>query len=201
MNERVIGRVLFLKMVYLSEAGLMLFALLPMMMVGGEQFIYRVDTSIEAVLMGVVLSLPPVLLLIAGYSPIIRHVPPIHRAMENILDKMRPPLESAIRSLQIYDIVLISLAAGIAEEIFFRGLMQGLIGIVAASVIFGFLHALTMTYFLIATVIGVYLGIIYELSGNLLPSIIIHTLYDIVAIYMLRYQFTSNSSECDQKAI
>lgn len=87
---------------------------------------------------------------------------------------------------------LVSLLAGVGEELLFRGVIQGgltgLLGpwpaVVVASVIFGLMHALTRAYFVVATVMGLYLGLFYLWTGNLLIPILIHFLYDWV---VLRY--------------
>ncbi len=92
-------------------------------------------------------------------------------------------------------VVLVSALAGIGEELLFRGVVQaGLVawwtpatGIIVASLLFGFAHALTLSYLLLATLMGLYLGLLYHWTGNLLVPIIVHAIYDWVAIhYYLR---------------
>jgi membrane protease YdiL (CAAX protease family) len=99
----------------------------------------------------------------------------------------------------VVELALISLIAGIGEELLFRGLLQdGLatwiggptgvcIGLTVGSVVFGLAHALTRTYALLATVVGVYLGMLFVLTGNLLAPITAHAVYDFVAlVYLVR---------------
>jgi membrane protease YdiL (CAAX protease family) len=78
---------------------------------------------------------------------------------------------------------------------FFRGVLQEAAGrwthlavaVAAVSVAFGLLHALTPTYAVLATLLGVYLGVVQAASGNLLVVIIAHALYDFVAlVYLVR---------------
>ena len=82
------------------------------------------------------------------------------------------PLLGSLRSLIINDIKVmfseaklpdlcfISVFAGLAEELLFRGVIQVKLGIVGASIIFGLLHFLTPTYFYYCHTYGVfYLGI------------------------------------------
>ena len=57
------------------------------------------------------------------------------------------------------------------------------------SLLFGLLHALTVMYFLIATAIGVYLGWLYQSSEQLLVPIVVHWLYDAVALFLFRRRF------------
>ena len=84
---------------------------------------------------------------------------------------------------------MLSCAAGIAEELFFRGMIQSFAGLWWTALIFGLLHALTPAYFVIATAIGLYFGYLYEVTGNLLIPMVSHAAYDIFALYLLRLQF------------
>ncbi|MBI2087264.1 MAG: CPBP family intramembrane metalloprotease [Deltaproteobacteria bacterium] len=93
------------------------------------------------------------------------------------------------------EIAFISLLAGLGEEGFFRGVVQsalaGLIGptgaLLIASALFGLGHFVTPTYALVAGVFGLYLGALLFVTGNLVPAIIVHALYDFFAlIYLLR---------------
>ena len=99
--------------------------------------------------------------------------------------------------LSVGQLMLLSLAAGIGEELLFRGLVQaGVIawigppnglfaGLVLASVIFGVCHWLTTMYAILATLVGLYLGWLFLISGNLLTPIVAHALYDFVALVYL----------------
>jgi uncharacterized protein len=93
------------------------------------------------------------------------------------------------------EIALVSALAGLGEEGFFRGVVQaGLAAwvhpwaaIIGASALFGLGHFITPAYAVVAGLFGVYLGALFFASGDLLPSIIAHSLYDFVAlIYLLR---------------
>lgn len=88
----------------------------------------------------------------------------------------------------------LAVAAGVGEEMLFRGLIQvwlqsqygWAIALAGASLLFGLCHALNLAYFLLATLIGAYLGSIYLVTGNLLIVIAIHAIYDIYAFWRLR---------------
>lgn len=96
-------------------------------------------------------------------------------------------------------VLLVSSLAGLGEELLFRGVIQeGLalywhpLGALAcASLLFGLAHAITPAYFVLATIMGIYLGTIHHLTGNLLIPILIHALYDWAAIHYYR-----RSSNC-----
>ena len=91
-------------------------------------------------------------------------------------------------------IILMALAAGISEELLFRGVLQTwlanytplIAAIVISNVIFGALHMRTMLYALIAGLVGVYLGIVYAATDNLLAPIVTHIVYDAIALEYTR---------------
>ncbi|WP_026278829.1 MULTISPECIES: CPBP family intramembrane glutamic endopeptidase [unclassified Thioalkalivibrio] len=91
-------------------------------------------------------------------------------------------------------ILLISLLAGLGEELLVRGVLQtwldthlpAFLAILIAAVVFGLAHAITRLYFVFATAIGLYLGLVYYLTGNLLVVIITHALYDWIVIHWYR---------------
>jgi membrane protease YdiL (CAAX protease family) len=102
------------------------------------------------------------------------------------------------------DLALISLAAGVGEEMLFRGVFQGAFGrwfgpiggLIAASALFGALHPITPTYIVLAGLLGAYLGGVWLVTGNLLTVIVAHTLYDFVALLvLLREPKSSSTSE------
>lgn len=108
---------------------------------------------------------------------------------------VRPTLVALFRDRRQGPIVLVSLLAGFGEELLFRGVLQvwltDLIGVVLAvllvAVAFGLVHYLSRMYFLFATGLGLYLGLLYEVTGNLLVVCLVHALYDWIAInYLLR---------------
>jgi len=48
-------------------------------------------------------------------------------------------------------------------------------------------HFITPTYALLAALTGAYLGLVWSWTGNLLPVVLMHTLYDfLVLLYLLR---------------
>lgn len=57
--------------------------------------------------------------------------------------------------------------------------------VVAASVLFGLVHYVSFTYFLVATGLGLILGAAYVLSESLALVMAWHALYDMIALYCL----------------
>ena len=103
---------------------------------------------------------------------------------------MREFLIPLFRNAPAGILFLVSLLAGVGEELLFRGVIQGgldgVIGstaaLVIASVIFGAMHAVSRPYFILATLMGLYLGWLYVTTGNLLIPILVHFIYDWVVL-------------------
>ena len=99
----------------------------------------------------------------------------------------------------VWQLALISLAAGIGEELLFRGLLQAgiaewldvshatWIALIVASIVFGLAHMVSMAYAVIAALIGAYLGVIMLMTNNVLTPIVAHGLYDFLALLYLVY--------------
>lgn len=101
--------------------------------------------------------------------------------------------------LTIVEIFFIASFSSIAEEFFFRGLVQGKLGIWAGTLMFGLLHSgpgkkyLPWTVF--AVVIGFFLGEMYEWRQNLLVPIIIHFVVNFINLIILqKIKVTSKKS-------
>ena len=99
----------------------------------------------------------------------------------------------------VTELLLISIFAGIGEELLFRGLIQAgvadwlggpagpWIALAAASLVFGLAHMISVTYAVIAALIGAYLGLLLIVTDNVLVPMVAHGLYDFVAlIYLVR---------------
>jgi membrane protease YdiL (CAAX protease family) len=134
-------------------------------------------------MLGVAATLPLLALFALCYTLRWRPLVRIRRLCDDIIR----PLFSASTVL---DLAVIALVAGVAEELLFRGTLQPALarwlgpwpGVAAASVLFGLVHLLTPTYAVLATLVGVYLGWVYLATGNLLPVIVAHALYDFLAL-------------------
>lgn len=90
-------------------------------------------------------------------------------------------------------IILVSFLAGIGEEILIRGALQSflvsmgppLVGIFAASMIFGLLHFLTKFYVLLTFLIGLVFALVFHATNSMLVVMVAHTVYDIIAFAMI----------------
>lgn len=149
----------------------------------GVPLLTQFDWTVDAILLGVLATLPMLgflaLLAASGLAA--------YRRLES---QVRGFLHSLFRGAPAGSVVLLALLAGFGEEMLIRGVLQGWLteylpavwAILLASVFFGLAHYLSGFYFLFATVIGIYLGVVYHLTGNLLVVSVAHALYDWVVI-------------------
>lgn len=96
-------------------------------------------------------------------------------------------LESGLGpGLRLWEILVLALCSAVSEELFFRGVLQREIGIVAASTVFGLLHPLGFAYMLWAATAGVGLGVLFVTTGSLLAPVAAHATYNLIALGYLR---------------
>jgi uncharacterized protein len=89
-----------------------------------------------------------------------------------------------------WQIVAVSALAGIAEETLFRGVLQPIVGLPAASLIFGAVHVggrSFVGYGVWAACIGALFGWLMVMTGGLLAPIVAHAVYDALALAYVRY--------------
>lgn len=86
---------------------------------------------------------------------------------------------------------MLGVAAGLGEEMLFRGIVQyevadrlesTVTGVCLSSIVFGALHAVTPLYAVLASIASLYFGAIYAWTDNLAVPIACHTVYDIAAL-------------------
>jgi membrane protease YdiL (CAAX protease family) len=145
--------------------------------------------GIRAATIGVAAAIPPFCFfywtLRSGVPGVVRH----RQMMEEVI---RPLLGS----WSVVQLAVISLFAGVCEEALFRGAIQGSLtqrmgtwwALILASMAFGAAHLITWTYAIIVVFIGLYLGLLWLWTGNLVAPITAHAVYDFVAlVYFLRF--------------
>lgn len=168
-----------------AEGGLLVLALI-LMRFSQLNIWTKINISWRATAAAFLLSIPMLALLFffdrSNWEPMIRFRSEIDEKVIPIFANTRLP-----------DLAVIALFAGVGEELFFRGWLQSVLinrfevwlGILIASAIFGLLHYLSSTYAIYAGLIGLYLGLIYQVSGNLYIVMAIHALYDFIALVYL----------------
>src|SRR5262245_55710569 len=99
----------------------------------------------------------------------------------------------------LLQLAAVAIAAGLGEELLFRGLIQAgmsrlipgpaapWLALAVAAVVFGVCHWLNTTYALLATLAGAYFGLLLMWTGNILTPIVAHAAYDFIAlVYLVR---------------
>ncbi|MGE5894938.1 MAG: lysostaphin resistance A-like protein [bacterium] len=107
--------------------------------------------------------------------------------LRSIRTLLRREVYSLFSGSRLPDLVIISLIAGFGEEMLFRGVIQGKLGIVAAALLFGLAHSITPAYVVGAFCIGLYIGYLREAYDSLLVAIQLHFVYDLCALAWLKY--------------
>jgi len=140
----------------------------------------------RAALAGLAATVPMVLLLLLSLR---WPVGPLRRIRDFFDRELAPALET--RSWP--DLALVSVAAGVGEEMLFRGVIQAALslplgrgaGLAVSAAVFGLLHPASVAYVIVAGLLGAYLGAVWLVTGNLLSAIVAHAAYDFIALVLL----------------
>ena len=137
-------------------------------------------------LWGLFSALPPLVIMLG-----LRQVPwtPMS-ALRDLVDREVLPI---FEGLSLFELALISIAAGWGEELLFRGFLQAGLeawlapwgAIAIASLLFGLVHFISPAYFALAAGISFYLGFLFWQFDSLWIPIIAHTVYDFLMLAIL----------------
>lgn len=102
-------------------------------------------------------------------------------------------LHSFFKRFTWCQILIVSLLAGVGEELLIRAVLQSYLiekisplwGIVCASIVFGALHFMTKTYVLLTFFLGLLFGLSFYYSGSVVLVMVAHTVYDVIAFAMI----------------
>ena len=111
---------------------------------------------------------------------------PSFRAASRLLERALFWLEPSV----LEAILLAALTAG-AEELFFRGALQSLVGVWGQALIFGLLHPMprrAWSYMVYAALSGLAFGYAVILTGSLWPGLIAHFAINLQGLLALRRQ-------------
>lgn len=143
---------------------------------------------------GGIVGLATALLLFAGLVIVDRNPVGMFRELQETVRRLLVPLFRHVNPLML---LVISLSAGIGEELLFRGYCQDVMArwigppwgetmaLVFASGLFGLCHWISPAYAAVATVMGLLLGGIFWATGSVVAPIIAHSLYDFLALLYL----------------
>jgi len=160
----------------------------------GHSPLSRVSSGLTQLLwfaaLGAAATVPMLLGLLASlacpFEPFVR----LRRLVAELVPRLFP-------GAGLLELTLVSMAAGIGEELLFRGLVQdGLsrwpgdpfgvwFGLAVASVLFGLAHPVSPLYVLLATLNGAYLGWLLIATGSLVTPVVAHATYDLLALVLV----------------
>ncbi|NNG15202.1 MAG: CPBP family intramembrane metalloprotease [Gemmatimonadales bacterium] len=191
------GRRSFLRSAILFEGGLVLLALALGWLLGETAF-GTVEVGWRPLLWGALATLPPLIALRWLLRTENVHLAGLVRTVEELIGPLFAGASSGT-------LLLLSLVAGIGEESLFRGVLQSALAgplgpwpaLLLVSALFGLVHFVTATYAVLAGLIGLYLGWLFLRTGNLLVPIVVHAIYDFVALSLLVQRTNAESSTAD----
>ncbi len=131
--------------------------------------------------------------LTAGVSAVVniallRLAPPLG-PVESLRRVYREILQPLFGDLSTVGLLTLSVAAGVGEELMFRGVLQVELGWLPATLLFGALHwggRGTLAFAVGATALGGLLGGLVWASGGLLAPIVAHAIYDALVLAYIR---------------
>lgn len=99
-------------------------------------------------------------------------------------------LRPVVRGASDAEIVVLGLASGVAEELFFRGLLAPALGLALSSLLFGVIHRLRGRVGWIwatwAGVMGLLFGALFLATGSLLGPLVAHAAINVLNLRYLR---------------
>lgn len=171
-----------------GEAGMFVLALFFIYMREFEPSYWGNLRTTEAIVYGVVGGFLSYLVIGATYL--------VPGSFTEDLKKQVAALKPMFDKMPNWQLVAIGISAGIAEEFLFREVLQtwvkgywgGMWAIIVASLAFGFAHAISVGYIILTVIIGLVLGYLYEITGSLVLVMLIHGVYDIIALLVIRHK-------------
>jgi len=108
-------------------------------------------------------------------------------------DELARAMAETLGPISTPDAILLAVASGMAEEMFFRGALQPRVGLVVATVLFAAVHFVPRREFppwtAFALVVGIVFGLMFEATGNLLAPIVAHAVINGINLPMLVNQY------------
>jgi membrane protease YdiL (CAAX protease family) len=128
-------------------------------------------------------------LILAGANYLLLTRAPSNWMVDGIRSAYRETIVPLFGGLSMPGAIAIGAAAGIGEEWLFRGIVQPLVGLIAASVLFGVAHVggvRMLPFGVWATGMGLIMGTLTIVTGGLTAPIVAHGVYDMLALEYIR---------------
>ncbi|MFC1525059.1 lysostaphin resistance A-like protein [Planctomycetota bacterium] len=117
----------------------------------------------------------------------------------SFIRKLEHEFRTVLGQLKFHHCIILALSSGLAEETFFRGGLQPLIGLVPTSLVFGLAHfplkKTLLPWTVFAFIMGLLLGWLYLETQSLFTPIITHSLINLVNLYRLTHNNLPSHSE------
>jgi membrane protease YdiL (CAAX protease family) len=99
-------------------------------------------------------------------------------------------------------ILITSALAGFCEEVLFRGVVQGALeswigpwgALLLAAALFGLAHPLSRLYVLLASLVGLWAGLLLLIFDDLTVPVVVHALHDLLAFAALRLAMNASAA-------
>ncbi len=180
----------FLILATLFQGGLAILTFGLAWLVGINPF-DRFQMSSQAIGLGIAGTIPMLIVFAITYQIPMGRLKDIKKFL---IEALGPPLAEC----RWYDLVWVAVLAGCSEELLFRGVLQTwmspwgwLAALLVSNLLFGMAHAITPLYVILAGMLGIYLGALFQFAGqgNLLVPTLTHALYDLVAFIVVRRSY------------
>ncbi|MDR4948435.1 CPBP family intramembrane glutamic endopeptidase [Neobacillus cucumis] len=103
--------------------------------------------------------------------------------------------ERIFKNRHVFHTFFIAIIVAFCEELLFRGIIQTKVGLILASTIFAIIHyryLFNFFLFLNITLLSFFIGIIYNWTGNLAVTIMMHFVIDFLLGVYIKLRQTSN---------
>ncbi|MBM7651475.1 CPBP family intramembrane glutamic endopeptidase [Neobacillus cucumis] len=103
--------------------------------------------------------------------------------------------ERIFKNKHVFHTFFIAIIVAFSEELLFRGIIQTKVGLILASIIFAIIHyryLFNFFLFLNITLLSFFIGIIYNWTGNLAVTIMMHFVIDFLLGVYIKLRQTSN---------
>lgn len=178
------------------QGGLVVLAFVIAWLLGINPF-EQVRWTTSAVSAGILGTIPMLLIFVVTYRS-------KNKALRDVRKFLSETLGPTLKDCYWFDLLWVSFLAGYSEELLFRGVIQNSvsarwgwgIGLAVGNILFALAHAITPAYVILAAILGIILGLLFEYSDsrNLLVPVVAHTLYDLIALMVIRRNFLNRSS-------